>query len=520
MATAATTSDISTAFNANSDKELINPSELSEELIVNKINGIRSNLQLSEPDLYTIKTYGNATIPIKESFCHAFYRMLGLPVINKTISNFYNPGFYGNEQNVNAFERDSINANQDNNLMAVEDLREMVCNENILSFDKTDPKFQYRLDMLQQRMSIDKFDTNIDAFFKGSANDMQEQKLDKRTLYKTVRKILRPFKCSAKLCSSVYPITNSVCAPFVSENNSVVNSTKLIKPYLEFVIRTRLTKDIPSNSKSNDFYKTLQSQIQNFNLPETMQQSINPFAELENYISTQMFQSLFYVCKNIGVESKKSIKIVDQINEKIKITKTSVANSSTNTENTALTFDVIDDAVQKLQSQIASKELLLSVLPNYTIKGADGSDISIQNYMNCPLIAPFIKMVQPNISDLRKQVDYLNAEKQKRLKLFNSLNKSIFYTIGEVYGIGLIDIIAIMLAFWIIPKDNLLSMLDTVSFIRLYREPNLQNENVVERHTKYNDQPKVNIEQVINNFDQTVLQLLKSCEEIIKKNSV
>ena len=510
------TSDISTAFNANSDKELINPSELSDELIVNKINGIRSNNQLSESDLISIKIYGNTTIPIKESFCHAFYRMLGLPVINKYLTNFYNPGFYGNEQGVNAVERDNINSNQDDDLKRFENWREMVCNQNTLSFDKVDPKFQYRLDMLQQRMSLDNFTPGTSAF-KG---DWQEHPLTKRVLYTPARKMLRPFKCCAQLCNNVYPITNSVCAPFVSENNSVVNSTTLIKPYLEFVIRTRLTKDIPSNSTSNEFYKTLQSQIQNFNLPENMQQTINPFAELENYISTQMFQSLFYVCKNIGVECKKSIKIVDQINEKIKLQKTAAVNANTNTENTSLTFDVVDDAIQKLQSQIASKELLLSALPNYTIKGADGSNISLQNYINCPLIAPFIKMVQPNISDLRKQVDYLNAEKQKRLKLFNSLNKSIFYTIGEVYGVGLIDIIAIMLAFWIIPKDYLLSMLDTASFIRLYREPNLQNENVIERHTKYNDQPKVNIEEVITNFDQTIVQLLKSCEEIIKKNSV
>jgi hypothetical protein len=506
---ATSSSDISSAFNSNSDKELINANSLSEEIILNKINNLRSNLQLTDGEQLA-KDKNNTPIPIKESFCHAFYRMLGLPVIDFSLMKFYNPGFYGSEQNINVDDIKSIDNNQDPNLSNTEDHREITCYENILAFEKPDPKFQYRLDMLKQRMNIDILDENIDAFFL-NGNDPQNIVLTKRALYRLVRKYLRPFKCCSKLTNNVYPITNSVCAPFISENNSVINSTSLPKPYLEFVIRTRFFKDLPINSKKEStLYNTLKQQIK-LALPQELQQSLKMHSELEDYISTQMFQSLFYICKNVGAESKRTIKIVEQINEKIKVSQT---------DDEPLTFDAIDNAIEKLKSQIAAKELVLSILPNYTIKDSTGADINIQNNMNCPLISPFIKLVQPNLDDLKKQVDYLNTEKQKRLTLLNSLNKSIFYVIGEVNGIGLIDIISIMLAFWLIPKDHLLSMLDTPSFLRLYREPNLQSEEVVDRHLVYNDQPKINIGEVINVFDKTIVQILKTCEQIIIKNSV
>jgi hypothetical protein len=111
----------------------------------------------------------------------------------------------------------------------------------------------------------------------------------------------------------------------------------------------------------------------------------------------------------------------------------------------------------------------------------------------------------------------LNAEKKKRLDLFNSLNKNIFYILGEVNGLGLIDCIAMMMSFWLIPQNYLLSMLDNASFDRLYREPNLHNETVEKR--KSSGSPDISIFEVINTFDKSVVDILKVCENIVANNA-
>jgi hypothetical protein len=360
-------------------------------------------------------------------------------------------------------------------------------------------------------MTIDILDDKTNMFFEQGI-DQQLQKLSKRKLYTPARKILRPFKCSSLISNNIFPITNSVCAPFVSENNSFINSTKLTKSYLEFVLRTRMSKDISANSSKNTLYTDLQKEIKDFNLPEDIQQTINAFSDLENYVTGQMFQSLYYICKKTGEETKNMVKLVEQINSR---------KNYENGTNTNLTdLDTIDLSIKNKKAQIAAKQLILTVIPNYTIKDSTGNDISFQNYIDCPLISPFIKLVQPNIEDLQKEVDQLNEEKQKRLDLFNNLDESIFYTIGEVNGLGLIDVISIMLAFWIIPKTNLLSMLDKASFVRMYSNMELRNEDVVNRHTKNKDEPTINIKIAMFTFDDAILQILKSCEQIIKNNSV
>ena len=489
------------------NKELVNIPELSKELLLTKINNIRSNLQFLDYQLAPTKT----PAPIKESFCHAFYRMLGLPVIDASAIKFYNPGYIGSDDNEdNSEERNNIDDNQDPVLTIYENLREVTCYHNKLAFDRQDPNYQYKLDLLQQRMTLDILDDNNNTFF-DQGIDQQLQKLSKRKVYSPARKILRPFKCAPFISNNIFPITNCICAPFISESNSTVNSTKLQKSYLEFVLRTRMAKDTTQSSKNN-LYTALQKEIKDFTLPSDIQKAISSFSDIENYITSKLFESLYYICKKTGEETKNLVKLVDQINARKDYIK------GTNTSSFSL--DTIELSIANKQAQIVALNLTLTAIPNYTIKDANGQNISFQNHMDCPLISPLIKLVQPSIEDLQKEIDQLNEEKQKKLKFFNNLDISTFYTIGEVNGLGLIDIISIMIAFWIIPKNVILSMLDKSSFIRMYSYPELRNEVVEQRHSITKDETLINIKDTMVTLDQTIVQILKSCEQVIKNNSV
>ena len=59
------------------------------------------------------------------------------------------------------------------------------------------------------------------------------------------------------------------------------------------------------------------------------------------------------------------------------------------------------------------------------------------------------------------------------------------------------------MAFWLLPQDQLLAMLDGESFKRMYIDSNLRNDTVASRynHTKY-DKASISINDVMNNFDK------------------
>jgi len=108
----------------------------------------------------------------------------------------------------------------------------------------------------------------------------------------------------------------------------------------------------------------------------------------------------------------------------------------------------------------------------------------------------------------------LNNEKKKRIKSFNSINFELFYIIGEVNGFGFIDAIAMMLSFWLISTEELVSMLDNESFERLLKEPSLHSKVVVERESKKT--PSIAISEVMESFDKNVALILKLADSIVE----
>jgi len=495
--------DVSTIFSAEiTDKQQLDYLKISKNLILRDVDGLRSNFQFNENQ---DNSEPNPMPPMKESYCHAFFRILGLPVISSDKTRFYNPGFYGSEiGQIEIERRNAIDRSQDQSLFTLESAREFINYGNSLNFESESTKYQYRFDMLKDPMSVDLIDEEKGPF----DYDQQIDDVSDRGTFKPVQKILRPFKCVPSLTNKVIPATNMICAPFVNDANSKLRDAVLTKPYLEFVARIRLSKDITSNTTENTLSQVLAQKIDDLNVESVLSSftdSVKDLSVLELYVIEQLLITLIDACNKINKEKKSAQELIAKMESRLE-------GEDITFTNTGVVFDTLEKWIEERQEKIAAKELLLSQIPGFKITGIG----EVNNKIPCALTNSFIELVQPDLENLKKELDELNNEKRKRVKMFNSMNSELFYLVGEVNGLGLIDVLAMMLAFWLISAEELVSMFDDESFNRLLREPSLYSDVVEDRLN--NDAPPVGIADVMTSFDKNVALILKLADSIVESD--
>ena len=219
-------------------KEDINA--LCQDLILGQIESFRSDFQAiqdHEP---------NKDIPYnKESYCHAFYRMIGLPVVSVDEKKFYNPGYLGTDTSIEELEhRDEIDKSQHFILLANENKRELTCQNNEWLFKTEETKLEYMLDMMVSPIQIKPLDENLNDPFQIDNNQTYTDQNRTGAKSKTITKILRPFKCSSPLVKYVTPSSRSLAAPFIMDKVAIINGKPLSRTYLEFIARMRFSTDI------------------------------------------------------------------------------------------------------------------------------------------------------------------------------------------------------------------------------------------------------------------------------------
>lgn len=471
--------------------------QLGSSLILERIPKQRSRMDMIENSDYLNSI--NQNLPkVQESFCHTFYRILGLPVINKDRSDFYNPGFLGNEDSTEQTERrENINKAQDSNLLKQEYLREINCDTNYKNFNNANDNLTYKLDTISYPIKINILNKNSQPF----DVDPQEDFIENREKFQKTKKILRPFKCNAGICGTVTPIQLSLCAPFIAEQNAVVLNNKLSRTYLEYVCMIRFGLDVTNNSVDNKYKQQIQDTIENnYGSSGVFQEGINALTEIEAYIVGQLILSFVDMCKQVRSAIVDNQQVIRQIN----------ANYGSDPK---LQLDLIQNIIKIKEQEKATKELILSQIPT----NSQQDQTPLRNPVSCPLGNTFIAMVQNDLKRIEREIQELNNRKEESMRAFDSINKNIYYIIGENTGLGMLDITAIMISFWLISQEKLLAMLDGYSFKRMYRTQYLRNKTVKDRYeaTEYSNS-QINIEDVISEIDKNVYNLLDFASNIIE----
>lgn len=497
----------------------IDVTDMGKNLILTQLNNIRSNLQLLESDTSTApKKSSQPFIPVAESFCHAFYRVLGLPVIHLNKTDFYNPGYYGSEDSSgNKQRRQKIdNSANSPDILAVEIYRERSCNDNNLAFKNASSKLEYRLEMMRAPIPINMLDPNpnIDPF--SFDKNQINTNFPNRNKFKTVSKILRPFKCVSYIVNNVEPRTNQICAPFIMDNDATILGTKLSHPYLEFVARIRFKSDIQKFGKS-DLYNSIAKQLETLtdasgkSLLSDFSLAISQFSDVEAYIFLQLFISFVSICLKVKETRIKNQQLATEIYNKIYNTGTTVSVDKSG----KIQLSLIDLQLDEKKKQKLQREIILAQLP---VSTQFVDNIRLTNPIDCITNNTFISLVQGDLNDIETQIKELEQQKNNQLALFNSINDNSFFVLGEVNGIGLLDIMCLLMSFWLLPQNELLSMFDAPSFNRLYRENNLHC-SVVENRKSTKDKSNVPISDVIKSMDKIVFNLLKIASDIVASNN-
>lgn len=491
--------------------ENIKASEIGKNLILKQIKDIRSNINFLDGETTTDqKTVSNNFPPVTESYCHTFYRICGLPVISTT-GEFYNPGYLGSEDTADEKNRRTkIDNSQDYGLIDTERAREQICYDNIRNFNVSNSKYEYRLDMMRYPMPTCMMEPNLSDPFSIDFKQINTNYQD-RVKFKKVAKILRPFKCVPSITNRINPVYNQICAPFLNENNAKILNNKLTSPYLEFVARIRFASDVKKTGNS-ELYNSLVEQMSDLGVLDQFQESINSFSDTEAYIFLQLFKSFVSICYQVKETRIANIKLGNEIYAKTVLSGEDIAvtNQQTNGEKSPLEQQISQKKKEKLL-----KDFILAQIPTGT-QSVDGKALS--NPINCMLNNTFISLVQGDSEKIDREIKELEQQKNNQLKLFNSINETSFYVLGEVNGLGLIDIMAIMMSFWLLPQNELLSMFDNPSFNRLYQETSLKNSYVENRKAQPTS-AVVAIKDVIKSMDKSVLSLLMIASDIVESGN-
>jgi hypothetical protein len=422
-----------------------------------------------------------------ESRAHAFYRMLGLPVIASD-SLYYNPGF-PRSANISV-DKNSVKQQVSKTVTDMQATRERGCakRKNIFK-NGMKPASLYSLMLSLLRIKhkfqvMDKFSSWNDKDLQNiSVEDIKKQiiKMYKNTSDGSTinmsefpdiphNHILRPLTTDPVICENITPPNNIVCSPFLKENSDteIDRNVFLKRPGIEFILRLRLkqqqvpitdaeitsffelsdaafkngtkSSSDPSYVVDPDKYSFSLSETTTVKLLRTIKGLVREYVEHCNVLE-RLEKELIWVpmCSESGPENGTTINASFIKQESVSYKN----NIDVKIENTT-----VDDLIATRQQDLNS---IFNNTGNNTI---DYSSFTISEFNN----------VESNIS---KNLARLKSQRNSKRTDASNRMKAIEIITGEVSGLGLIDVLAIYAALWSVDVTVLLGLLDTDALSRL-----------------------------------------------------
>ena len=480
-----------------------------------------------------------------ESRAHAFYRMLGFPVIGGQ-DNFYNPGLDPNGNQTDNSRR-NINTNFYKNYPELQNflnIRESKVQEKRELFGRQDLTSSIYAILLrhsgpfqvlsENSKPLDKdiqtftiADREVDCFILASENlDKTNEILEVGNKYKVFQKILKPFIIDPKIENTVTPDVNKICVPFLPDKKStkIHGDVFLKRPGLELIIRQRLmgsnadidlaflkdaenllseTKTTSVKTSSLDrqvIIDTLQALSDKNNITDKTREIISEITPLEVTVLSGLVKTLKVLIKKLV----HNLSVIDYARAQINwIPIPSINGPEDGPLGASLSRSGVKSSNSELDNTIT--ELRVKKL------NAEREVNSLQDLGE--FASPFSNNM--NFENTKKYSDNLDDLVGKRDKIahdaFVAMGE-IEQIVGEVSGLGLIDVIAIYIALWSLDLTTLLNFLDVNSFNRLYYY-NVNFRGISEVDKKYNG-ANLDIITVLENFEHRLKNILSFADKI------
>ena len=468
-----------------------------------------------------------------ESRCNAFYRMIGFPVVSNS-NSFYSSGY-------------DINLNKNQSAIDKKDnvIKEII-NDKSLSLKQLDVR-ERNYKLYSNIFSVGGFNSTalaigslfIRSFDKqfGSTEPLEYDKSEIQTVSQRVFELssmyqdiqpealalleslglqksihtLKPFIVDPRI--RISPSDNLVAAPFpkdASEIKKFGNASSFPRPYIERVISIRC-----SNQNTSSISPNLKNIINNIKNDKTIVDSYlldvanNPQSEMQTSDIT-IFGSYLKLLRSIINSLVFYIKEI--LHSRQIINFQPVPDAKLGLEG-ILKLAPIDDNDIENNKKVEKEILNLFKRINFESR-SHLSDDALNNGSSD--IGGFVFSGFDDIIFSADKVNQLSSE-NKLEKLKNNRDaignraleslKFIEYIMGEFSGLGLIDIVAIQSAFWLINKDSLLGLIDDYAYDRMAKSrPNIKsdgrNNDVIACLSEYEEKLKQVYEIIQLHFDQ------------------
>lgn len=483
-----------------------------------------------------------------ESRTHAFYRMLGFPVVVNS-GDFYNPGFpfiFGNindKQNINDKFFDSslqtlINKRETlpielKNIFVRQDINSSIY-ALILRYTKPFNVIKaggQPLDIDPQYFTVDTRNSMFE-FFLLENPQLLGPVLGSTTFFaKTVvgqnlsggQHILKPFVTDPRIVTTVMPDKNMIAVPFLKDKFAlqIENNVFAQRPGIELIIRQRLSNQAQDKTFLNDVKKIISGSLEpGTNISsidfETLRNVVSALADdnslhgddvlnlLNGFTSIQIIttSNLLKIIKSVIKKLSEAIFKIDQAKTKINwVPLPSIEGPESGAKGAVLSRAGISSTNSEIDVKIT--ELRIKKL-NAERALTEQNDLG--NFAS-----PFSGNAGGENTSLYE--DQLHELIQKRDKIANTAFKAmgeVEIITGEISGLGLIDILAIYTALWAIDIKSLIGLLDEDSFQRLIKNnPDLKAVATQARGTT--------VLSSLNDFEQKLINILSFSDSLLHK---
>lgn len=476
---------------------------------IKEIDSIRSYTKLTTLD--NAVDLDNSALKLQiekspqESRCHAFYRLIGLPVIAPD-ETLYSPGFFkADNGSIDALNnKKGIGKKIPNGVKNLHLLREnsssiyegifatqsidssvlALSSVNIRLFSSSLPNTDDPFDTSNPKYTVAGEDPTNTAISSSELLNMVDENgtqisaSSKGLQYAKFRShIIKPLMVHAPIELAVLPASRRICVPFVANNADTLisNDVHARRPYIEFVCRSRFDgrnkldslsdaqKDIIEFIKVSDTFKDLpiiQSVSSGVGSPTDQAQFLK-FFNIIRAMASQLFNAVNTIA-NVRSEFF-WVPIPNKGGPEYGSTTRDIVPNDPNIQNNQFTKDssIVQKIVKKRFEQITAtlfntqKDLNNYALQDIKVAPDNGAGLGNNN---------------------AEDLDNLIAERKSKCDKANAALREIEIIMGEFSGLGFCDIIAIYGALWLIDKKDLIGLLDENARARMKQVPELKQD--------------------------------------------
>lgn len=447
----------------------------------------------------------NLTADPQESRCHAFYRILGLPIVSDTNLSFYSPGFDldGNSIKEKKNKKLNIIKSISKDLLKLMEERENYINNDVVPLfstsNITSSVISLSLDNIRDFSKIlantEPFDPLISNQTRKIANKdihgnlfneyigLNGELVDAGILSKNLSRkhIIKPTMVDPRIDLTVKPAKNMICVPFVSDKSKakINDNVFLRRPLIEKICRDRFSinnqttaiKD--QSAKIKDYFNSVDPTVKDQDLVRAI--SSGNYYGIDEQTQFIKYLSILNSLIKILVKSQGFVSEAYSLYHWVPIpNKLGPEYGSTTKPIDPLNADGFNTPLDK--------EIVLSTA-RYQLQTAISGISEVNNKKNNGDFAfdGFNKTFDPDSSSSfsSNNVEYLTNIAGKRTKITSKANsalKDIEIILGEFSGLGLLDIIVIYASMYFIPKSSLIGLLDEDSYNRMLLDGSLKVE--------------------------------------------